>query len=166
MVNLDQPPGERWSHIVQAYVEVLPNVINLIDTILGEGIVASIANAVFSGLNRIGVVYYHQELEGIAKVSGIPVGKVALLQIAYEVFAACTSIVVDMDMTQNDGESGHSTVTPFHIRTMDWEMEMLDQLTIEVDFVKNGNVVYTGTSWAGYVGLLVSLLCVNLCTLK
>jgi hypothetical protein len=123
--------------------------VNTIDTILGEGVIASVATAAFSGLNKIGKIYYSEELQGIADASGIPVGKISLLQIAYEIFAACTSIVVNME--QPDGH-----VCPFHIRTMDWEMDMLDALTIEVDFVRRGATVFTATTWAGYVGVLVS----------
>ena len=33
-------------------------------------------------------------------------------------------------------------------------MPELKKLTIEVDFINNGNVLYTATTWAGYVGVL------------
>lgn len=145
---MDQPPCERWNHIIKEYIHHFEGVISAIDTILGEGVIANISTSVFSGLNSIGKIYYNEELQGISKSSGISIGKISLLQIAYEVFAACTSIVVNME--QPDGR-----VCPYHIRTMDWEMNMLEALTIEVDFVRHGATVFTATTWAGYVGVLV-----------
>jgi hypothetical protein len=72
-----------------------------------------------------------------------------LLQIAYEIFAACTSIVVD----GVGGAKSH----PFHIRTMDWEMPELQPMTIEVQFVKHGRPLFIASTWAGYVGVLTGM---------
>ena len=40
---------------------------------------------------------------------------------------------------------------------MDWEMPELQPLTIEVDFVQGGALVYSTTTWAGYVGVLTGV---------
>jgi len=53
----------------------------------------------FSLFTHLGVVYYGDELRAIAKQTGISVGKLALMQVAYEAFAFCTSIVVDTSAT-------------------------------------------------------------------
>ena len=151
-VNLDAPPRERWTHIIRDHMEYIPAVSELIDGIIGTGTIASLATAAFSGLTKVGHVYYSEELQGIADVSGLPVGKIALMQIAYEVFAACTSIVVNAP--SNDGRSEK---VPFHIRTMDWDMEELKPLTIEVNFVRGGVTIFKGTTWAGYVGVLTGM---------
>mmetsp|Transcript_138201 Transcript_138201/g.440886 ORF Transcript_138201/g.440886 Transcript_138201/m.440886 type:complete len:304 (+) Transcript_138201:64-975(+) len=108
-----------------------------------------------AGLTKMGRVYYGEELQGIANVAGLSVGKVAIMQVAYEVFAACTSIVVDVDASHLD--RGLSGRRPFHIRTMDWEFEQLRELTIEVDFVRGGHTVFSATTWPGYVGVLTGL---------
>jgi hypothetical protein len=150
-VNLDAPPRERWTHIIRDHLEYIPAVSELIDGIIGTGMVASLATAAFSGLTKVGHVYYSEELQGIAEASGLPVGKIALMQIAYEVFAACTSIIIDAP-----GSDGGKTV-PFHIRTMDWDMEELKPLTIEVNFVRGGVTVFKATTWAGYVGVLTGM---------
>lgn len=130
VVNLDAPPGERWSHIVVDYLDKLPGVLQALDEILGTGLVnsfmniphasyiqfnpmypsgvlAGIASSVMTGLTKVGRFYYGEEIEGISRITGIPVGKLALLQIAYEVFAACTSIVV------NISRNGRSQGIPF-----------------------------------------------------
>ena len=43
------------------------------------------AERLFAGLTKVGLVYFREELQGIAAASGLPLGKVAMMQIAYEV---------------------------------------------------------------------------------
>ena len=40
---------------------------------------------------------------------------------------------------------------------MDWELDLLKPLTIEVDFQKAGKTAYVATTWAGYVGVFTGL---------
>lgn len=44
-----------------------------------------------------------------------------------------------------------------HYRTMDWEMDHLRDLTVEVDFVKDNVLIYKGVTWVGYVGLMTGI---------
>ena len=73
-----------------------PAILGIIEDVIGTGFAASAASTAFSGLTEAGGIYFGAELEGIAKAANIPVGKFALMQIAYEFFAACTLIIVDM----------------------------------------------------------------------
>ena len=162
IVNLDAPPKERWNHIIKDFACHFPPVLEFIDAVLGSGVKSDIVTSIVSGINKLGKFYYSEEIEGIAEASGYPVGKIALLQIAYEVFAACTSIVVDMPCDELNKSTGNSAssetdTAPFHIRTMDWEMNQLKDLTIEVDFVKEGHILARTTTWAGYVGILTGM---------
>ena len=117
VVDLDAPPSERWNEVVKDYAEQLPGVVAMTEDILGSGCGASLATGIFATAAKTGWVYYGDELKGIAKASGVPLGKVVLLQIAYEAFAACTSIVAN-------GPDG----CPIHIRSMDWDMAELQPL--------------------------------------
>ena len=108
VVDLDAPPAERWAHIVRDFAELLPGVTSLADDILGDT-GSKIVEPLLATAASVGFVQYGDELRGVAKAAGVPLGRVVMLQIAYEAFAACTSIVVE-------GMDGH----PLHIRTMDW----------------------------------------------
>lgn len=92
-------------------------VLEMLDDILGTGALRATAEAAFAGLAKVGKVYYNKELKGIAAAAGLPLGQVVVLQIAYEVFAACTSIVVDMDGAHapggTPGEVRHQWVAQF-----------------------------------------------------
>ncbi len=56
---------------------------------------------------------------------------------------ACTSIIAQ---TANG--------TLYHARNLDYYFPVLQRLTAQVDFMENGKVLYTGTVFVGYVGLL------------
>eukprot|EP00753_Platysulcus_tardus_P001060 PLAT11012.2.p1 GENE.PLAT11012.2~~PLAT11012.2.p1 ORF type:complete len:376 (+),score=126.45 PLAT11012.2:279-1406(+) len=58
--------------------------------------------------------------------------------------AACTSIVVEQK------DSGK----PLHVRTMDWLMPFdLRPLTLQLEFTQGGRLLYTATTWLGFVGI-------------
>ncbi|ETO22544.1 hypothetical protein RFI_14647 [Reticulomyxa filosa] len=75
-------------------------------------------------------------------------GELIMMQLIYEATALCTSIVT----IDRKNES-----KPIHIRTMDWEMEFLQPLTIEIQFTLQNQVICHCTTWAGYVGILTGL---------
>lgn len=144
-INLDDPPQDRWKHILPYYQDKVTLCLELIDTLVGKGLLNSVATAVFAKANSSGKIFYNAEIEGIAHQTGVPVGRIVMLQLAYEFFAACTSVVVNVDGL------------PFHIRTMDWEMPQLNAVTIEVEFMRQGQVQFVGTTWVGYVGVLTGM---------
>jgi hypothetical protein len=110
----------------------------------------------------------------VCTAAGLPLGQLVLLQLVYEASAACTSIIVPQDPAKVSCPiaphprldstlivhvrvcvcSRGQASAPQHIRTMDWGMEFLRPLTIEVDFVKGGRTQYLATTWVGYVGVL------------
>lgn len=156
VVDLDLPPEERWSEVVAFHAPDLLAVAQHIRSELARMVGKKkatfgekVVGAFLAGAAHAGVVFYGRELAGIAKASGLPLGQLVLLQLVYEASAACTSIVVPQDPTQDS--------TPQHIRTMDWGMEFLKPLTIEVDFVKGGRSQYVATTWVGYVGVLTGM---------
>ena len=142
-INLDLPPENRWDHIIPDFKDKIPLATRLADEMLGSA--ASAAITMLSIAHSMGTVAYSQELQGIAKATDMKVGKVLLLQLAYEAFAACTSVIL------NDKNN------PIHIRTMDWDLPILKKLTIQLEFQRNGKTVFHGTTWAGYIGILTGM---------
>jgi hypothetical protein len=69
----------------------------------------------------MGIVYYSSELKAIAALSDVPLGELVLMNLGYELFAACTSIVVE-------DKNG----LPLHCRSMDWDLPCLKDMTLEV----------------------------------
>ena len=105
---------------------------------------------------------YGEEMAGIAKAVGVPRANITMMNFMYELFAfnhpnqvnlpnstftwGCTTILAHSEtgmvyLARNtDGD-------PVHV-------ELLRKVTIIVDFMENGETVYTGTTFAGYVGVI------------
>jgi N-acylethanolamine-hydrolysing acid amidase len=99
-------------------------------------------------LNSFGVVFLGEELTGIAEQLGVSLGKVILLQLTYDISTCCTSMVANSNFKDSP---------PIHIRTMDWDMSYLKDLTINCEFISKGRVIYKTTTWAGYIGALTGM---------
>lgn len=142
VVNLDLEPEHRWNNIIDDYKNKFNDILDIIDNMLGyytSYIVLSLIE--YQSHN----VFYIRELRAISNKCNIPLGKIILMQLCYELYACCTSLVIN-----DDGKTKH-------FRTMDWDMQQLKNLTIQVDFVKNNKIIYTATTWAGYVGIMTAV---------
>tara|TARA_B100000795_G_scaffold269339_2_gene258439 strand:+ start:2953 stop:4056 length:1104 start_codon:yes stop_codon:yes gene_type:complete len=144
IINLDDPIQTRWDHIIPHFKEKIPLAIKLADEMLGN-LGPMLVEPMLIIACKTNQVLYADEIRGIAKSTGLSTGKIIQLQLAYEAFAACTSVVVN------------TPKGPTHVRTMDWAMPILKKLTIQVDFKQNNKTVFTGTTWAGYIGILTGM---------
>ena len=151
-VDLDEPPEKRWNNVIENTKQEILGLRKEIRQEMKEltgGFIMGLLDtlgSLFSGIANL-FVYYGKELSGFAKQCGIPLTEMMLIQFMYEASSCCTSIVI------NDPK----TKLPVHIRTMDWGMEKLKALTIEVEFWKNGAPLYVATTWPGYVGVLTAM---------
>ena len=146
VVDLDLEPEQRWVEIIKDHKKYFPRVEQEVDNILKSvGVLGGLSKGIVSLFSSAGKVMYKKELESISKLSGVPMSKLILMQICYEMFSACTSVVIRGE-TQN-----------YHFRTMDWEMDFLRDLTINIVFKKNGRELYKAASWAGYVGVVTGV---------
>jgi hypothetical protein len=70
--------------------------------------------------------------------------------------AHCTSI----STSKNPNGSDKTESGPFHLRNMDWDLEVAEGLcdiTIDVDFQKAGITLFRITTWVGMVGCLTGM---------
>jgi hypothetical protein len=81
-----------------------------------------------------------------------------------EASAHCTAVATNMtaakkaDNKHDSKDSSTETETvPLHGRTMDWELDILRDLTIEVDFRRDNSTVFLATTWVGYIGVLTGM---------
>ncbi|CAF1137068.1 unnamed protein product [Rotaria sordida] len=165
VVSLDDPPMERWNQVATAFkteiidilaffkafiVEINPNLkflLNLIDDKL-----PAVADTLPAP--------YGDEMKGISQATGLPLGEIVLYNIFYEASALCTSMVA---------QNQYGNV--FHVRNLDfgvffgWDMlnnswiltEKLRTLIIQINFTRNGEVLFKTTNFAGFIGVLTGL---------
>lgn len=157
IISLDKKPEERWNQVIKDYKHLFPKVIETIDDTFSSmgSIMGSISKhtslLVVNLYEKTGSIMYKKELRSISEQTGISLGKLILMQLCYEMAAACTSVVFEHE----DSQGNKSNI---HYRTMDWSMPILKQLTIEAEFQKNGKTLFIAPTWAGYVGVMTAMV--------
>lgn len=146
-INLDSSPEKRWAEVLNDYNENFTRIIQEIDTFLARTgyniFMASAINAAIIFYQKN--IMYYDEIAAISQKVGISMDKLITMQLLYELSAACTTVVTEVD--------GHKVM----FRTMDWEMPFLKDITIEVEYISQGKPRFRGTTWVGYVGILTGM---------
>lgn len=142
-INLDVAPDNRWNEVVDDFAVFLPELIPALKQYIPEEVLpllAIVGDAVDTYLPEP----YAAEILGIGQRSKVAVGDIAMLNIIYDLLAGCTSIVAE-------DEAGHI----YHARNLDYQFTaILQNITLIANFQRGGKTLYTGTTYAGYTGLL------------
>lgn len=142
-VSLDDAPEVRWAPLLKVFdVKYLKKAAaEVIDSTVPKWVHHALAPVV-AAMEKYIPQPYAGEIRGMASHFGASLSDIIVLNFAYEISAFCTSIVAQ-------DTSGHV----YHGRNLDYPHEVLRNLTINVIFLKNGEVSYRSTSFAGYVGV-------------
>ncbi|XP_075996944.1 N-acylethanolamine-hydrolyzing acid amidase-like [Genypterus blacodes] len=142
-VSLDEAPEVRWNDLLKVFD------INFLKKAAAEVIDSTVPKWVHQAVAPVALALdkyipqpYEGEIRGLASHFGGSLSDIIILNFAYEISAFCTSIVAQ-------DTNGHV----YHGRNLDYPHSILRNLTINVIFLKNGEVAYRGTSFAGYIGL-------------
>jgi hypothetical protein len=145
-IDLDLPPQERFKEVVLAKNAEIQALVSLL---LSE---YPIPQFLFTAVGFYEeIVYQHhecyEELQGIAKYSNLSFGEVFLVNFIYEILAACTSIV-SLDK--------HGNI--IHGRNLDYPFQpYLANLTVHLEFYRNGELLFEGDGDAGFLGVVTGL---------
>ncbi|XP_064415590.1 N-acylethanolamine-hydrolyzing acid amidase isoform X2 [Latimeria chalumnae] len=143
-VSLDLHPEERWDPVVKNFDrDLLQNVVaHILETAVPKWVHFAI-KPLAAELDLFFPQPYAGEIRGLSKAFGVSLGDGVLLNLVYEVTAACTSIIAQ-----------DSKGNIYHGRNLDYDFgDILRNLTIDVNFIRKGKIAYTGTTFLGYVGL-------------
>ncbi|XP_072920072.1 N-acylethanolamine-hydrolyzing acid amidase-like isoform X1 [Hemitrygon akajei] len=143
-VSLDVTPSQRWEPVLRKYdAAQLRNYTQQIVSSVVPKWVTNVINWLAPILKYLLPEPYRGEIEGICKFLGVNLGEGLLINLAYEASGYCTSIVAE-----------DSAGKIYHGRNMDYAFtDILTAITVDVQFVSSGQIVYTGTTFLGFVGL-------------
>ncbi|XP_071819447.1 N-acylethanolamine-hydrolyzing acid amidase-like [Apostichopus japonicus] len=147
-VDLETPPEERWDHILKQYdIEKFRKIAKeVVNTFIPKLLVPTL-NLIIAPLDKFIPEPYASEIKGIAKTSGLGLGEILGLNIVYDVTAFCTSIVAQ-----------DTKGAIWHGRNLDYKVtDELKNLTVVVDYYRNGTADYTTTSFLGQVGVFTGM---------
>lgn len=156
-IDLSLPPSQRYTKICEDFRSELLQFKQLYRTTLGLSGLPRLAG----GIARLLLRRVHDreetlEIKAIAKDSGLRVCEVVALNTFLDMFSGCVSGGVRAVRPFED--SGEKE-TMLHFRNLDWEMDMLRDLLIRVDYVREGKVVARAVTYAGYTGVLTGVRC-------
>lgn len=143
-VDLRKPPEERWSEVVAYFREPMSRVFRQ----MTEEMLPALGSAGTFFMDPLTALNFPEHIKSeicsIAREVGVQCNHLKIIQLAYELNAACTSI----------GAVFPGGAKLF--RTMDWELSLLQELSATFHFVGD-DFKYSASSWAGYVGVLTGV---------
>ncbi|CAJ0570528.1 unnamed protein product, partial [Mesorhabditis spiculigera] len=96
---------------------------------------------------------YAEELRGIAEAANLPLGEVVGLNILYDITAFDRKHIFGLGCTSLVAEDARGRI--WHGRNLDYEMgDLLKNITVLIDFKRNGKTAFTGVTFVLYNGLL------------
>ncbi|SPJ71920.1 uncharacterized protein FTOL_01648 [Fusarium torulosum] len=161
VVDLSLPPEIRYNHIIPHFQDSvaacnLPSLFDeLLETVVGPRYGKVLATVARYTLRRVHSAEETAELTGISQAIGIPMHILVAFNVLLDLLLGCTSGGV----RTLDPQSSKQATRMLHFRTLDWGMEQLRQIIVELDFVRftGGPVIATTITYLGYVGVLTGV---------
>ncbi|GMS99921.1 hypothetical protein PENTCL1PPCAC_22096 [Pristionchus entomophagus] len=157
-VDLDKPASERWNEIATDYKDLITE---LIETLKGLILpthpdALDLIDTYFAEMNEMIDQPYQDEIAGIAKATGVPVGEIVMYNIFYEIFTVCTSVI----SVDEQGKVWHARNLDFGLflgwdpETHDWMITaILRKMIVNINWMRGGKLIYKSNNFAGFIGI-------------
>lgn len=166
-VDLSVRPRDRYAHIVP---ELLPHIRRAKLTDLFDDLISQIVPGLLVGtlvkksapllLRRVYDEDENAEIAGIAAATELPMYLLVAFNVLLDLLLGCTSGGVRVEEPEGRSSSQSKWKSHMvHFRTLDWGMDPLRELVVELNYVRSpgGPVVATTVGYFGYVGVLTGV---------
>ncbi|KAI1917989.1 hypothetical protein LOZ12_000314 [Ophidiomyces ophidiicola] len=154
-IDLSLPPSERYVELATIYRNKLRSLTGLFDELISSlrpGIsLIWVQRAARLFLRRLYTNEETEEIKGICKATGIDLYLLVSLNVLLDLLMGCTSGAA---LSKDDGDIDARML---HFRTLDWNMDGLRELIVQLEFVRGPdteNVLATSITYVGFVGVL------------
>ncbi|KAM0262746.1 hypothetical protein ACHAQJ_001540 [Trichoderma viride] len=169
-IDLSLPPVKRYEKLASDFAPRMKEITPLFDVVLASVVPWSFLRSVikfaaFLLLRRVYSSEETQELEGIAKASGVDMYFLVAFNLLLDALLGCTSGGVLTRLKK--GEKQKQTHTEprarmMHFRTLDWAMPELRNVLVVLEFVRSKSekpetVIARTITYAGFVGVLTGV---------
>ncbi|KAK6505641.1 hypothetical protein TWF481_007532 [Arthrobotrys musiformis] len=159
IVNLDLPPRQRYTQIGKDFKSQFLHLTPLFDSILSElpcnNLISFIARII---LRRVHNPEEQDEIKGLVDATGVPLFLMIAFNTFLDTFMGCTSGAVRLfDDPHSTKASNEDRDKMVHFRTLDWGMDGLRDLIIQIDYQKKGKTIAHAITYAGFVGVLTGV---------
>ncbi|KAF6759399.1 beta subunit of N-acylethanolamine-hydrolyzing acid amidase-domain-containing protein [Ephemerocybe angulata] len=151
-IDLSLPPSERHNDICQAFdaeLSIFRYLYQAIINMSGFPIIAGAAARLL--LRRVHSKEETEEIKGIARATRMKLNEVVAYNTFLDLFSGCVSGGVKAKAAEGGAE------TVLHFRGLDWEMDLLRDLLVQVQYKRDGKIVARAVTYAGYVGTLTGV---------
>lgn len=154
-IDLDLPPHERYKALALQYKAQISTITPLFNELLADlGIPVNRHDNVNTTarwfLRRVHSAEETEELRGISEVTGVAMYLLVALNVVLDLLMGCTSSVV----RSSEGIC-------WHLRTLDWGMDALRRIVVQLDFVRSKSsgeeIIARSISYVGFVGVLTGV---------
>ncbi|CAJ0569473.1 unnamed protein product, partial [Mesorhabditis spiculigera] len=167
-VNLDEDPKTRWALVARSRAQGILDTLETVHQFIGEhGLLGEMGELLWQILlNSMDDAVFHlpepyrSEILGFADAANIPVSKLVLLNLFYEISKGCTSIVAE----DPNGKIYHARNQDFgtffiwNTTLETWQQTIaLKNILINVNYIRGGKTVYKGVTFAGHMGVLTGM---------
>lgn len=164
-IDLSLPPKDRYKALATAYKSQIATITPLFNQLLADlgipakrhGTINSLARMLLRGVYS---PIETAELRGISEVTGVDMYLLVALNVVLDLLMGCTSSTVR-------STSGKT----WQLRTLDWAMDPLRHVIVQLDFVRSGNsasgnanmtitsheVIGSSITYVGFVGVLTGV---------
>lgn len=164
-INLSLPPSERYASLATLYASRMRAMLPIFDELVTSlsphiplRIVHTLARLALRGLWSREET---DEIRGIARAAGVEVYFLVCLNTVLDLLMGCSSGGI---LTRPSG-AGMGKGGMVHFRTLDWTMDPLRDLIVQLDFVRdavNGDgereeVLASSVTYVGFVGVLTGV---------
>lgn len=157
-IDLSRPPARRYNELVRDFRNKIPHLTELFqDVVTGFGLPPKATTRLARLLlRRLYSEELTEEIRGISEASGVDMYLLVCLNTLLDLFMGCTSGGARVKMGRS-GSSGQTRM--LHFRTLDWAMDPLREVVVQLDFVNEpgGPVVARSITYVGFVGALTAV---------
>ena len=162
-IDLSLPPRDRYRELARHYRDQVQDLTGLFDALLRDVAIPEKWIPSINRLSRLLLRRIHnksqtEELVGISEESGIPMYLLVAFNVILDLLMGCTSGGV------RSLERGRplAEAKMLHFRTLDWSMEPLRRIVVQLDFVRSSSadpdrVLASSITYVGFTGVLTGI---------
>lgn len=149
-IDLDLAPEDRWTEIVEDHIGAIKSILQVLKVLFSGDAQKQLLNAV------VVPDEFKREMEGIAKIVNATYEEALMGTMFYELSAVSEDLPEEWQFVGTKACTGivaqNSNGTVFHARNQDYPPPFAP-LQFDGVFMKNGQVLFEGTTFAGIVGI-------------
>lgn len=161
-IDLSLPPRERYVELSRLYRDELHSLAGLFDELV-EAFLPTVPVKLIRGLARLALrrlfsTEETEEIRGISQAAGVDIYLLVAFNVLLDALMGCTSGGVRVKAEEEDGSR---TTKMLHFRTLDWGMDALRKLIVQLEFVSSSSdtdeILATSITYVGFVGVLTAV---------